>query len=383
MSKPNLYKADGVDVEAGDSFSAHAGEVCRGSFGNSPYIQVDGLASGHFRGARCFRFHHLPRHYGFDMTSDGNGTKVVLTAAAGMYRSAARDLLAMSAMDLTRNGGLGLVFNNVLDVASLGEPGTPTHQAFIELIGGLGEAARRLKVVLFRGETAELSCCISSENPGADVKFNWSGTMLGVYHKRQMISGDALRSGMIVMALKENGFRANGISSVRKALALRFGVEWWANPEAMPYIQAAAEPSVLYDPFFQYLNGWYEPDFQPKIKVHSIIHLSGGAFESKFGKDVLFPRGLSAELDNLRAPPVIMRDCADWRGMDDDECYRTWNGGQGALAVISSDDQSFFLDTATRFGIDAAFCGLITRRADPIVRIRSMFTGKEIIYRAA
>jgi len=289
----------------------------------------------------------------------------------------------MCNMDLTRNGGLGLVFNNVLDIATLGEPGSPIHQAFIELIEGLGEVACRLGVVVFRGETAELSACISSENPAAGVKFNWSGTMLGVYHRRLMITGETLASGMLVMALRERGFRANGISSVRKALAMRFGVEWWANSEAMPYIQAAAEPSVLYDPFLQDLNGWHEPNFQPVVKIHGIVHLSGGAFEGKLGNDILFPRGLSAELDNLYNPPAIMRDCADWRGLDDDECYRTWNGGQGALAVISPDDLSQFLKTATRYGIEAVCCGLITKRDEPVIRIRSMFTpGTWVTYTA-
>jgi hypothetical protein len=48
--------------------------------------------------------------------------------------------------------------------------------------------------------------------------------------------------------------------------------------------------------------------------------------KSKLAEDILFPRGLSAELDNLWDPADIMRKCAKWRGMIDEECYETWNG---------------------------------------------------------
>lgn len=380
----DFYKQDGVDVKAGDNFSAHAGSVCHESFKNSPFVRVRDLSNGYFRGVRSFRFHHLPRGYELDMTSDGNGTKVILSAAAEMYGQAAYDLLAMSGMDLTRNGGIGLVFNNVLDVSNLDEPGTPTHQAFVQMVDGLGEAAKLLKLVCFRGETAELGVCISSENPDSGVKFNWSGSMIGVYDLRRMITGDNLAVGLPIIALRERGFRANGISSVRKGLALRFGQEWWSNPEATEYIRMAAEPSLLYDPLLHYLNGWYNDDFGRPITMHSIIHLSGGAFEGKLGKDILFPRGLSADLFDLWEPPEIMRLCAEWRGMDDEGAYKTWHGGQGALVVTNRGEASFLIKKAQEYGIEAKICGEITKRDDPIVRIQSQFTpGKEIAYTAA
>lgn len=379
----NLYKQDGVDVASGDAFSAHAGKVCHDSWDNCPYVKVRDLSRGYFRGVRGFSFHHLPRGYCLDIGSDGNGTKVVLTAAAGLYRYAACDLLAMCGMDQIRFGGYGAVFTNVLDVKKLDEPGTPRHQAFVELIEGLGDVARKLRVVLFRGETAELPVCVTSENPDADVQFNWSGSMLGIYDRRRMITGDSIAPGMLIVALREKGFRANGISSVRKALAMRFGHKWWANPDAADSIRAAAEPSVLYDRFLQQLNGWYSEGFRQMVKVHGIVHLSGGAFKGKLGHDILFPRGLSAELDHLCPPPQIMRNCAEWRGMDDESVHDTWNGGQGALLIVSADDLSFVLDEAEDWGVSAQVCGKVVKRDEPIVRIQSQFTpGKEITYRA-
>lgn len=382
----NLYTQDGVNVAAGDSFSAYAGNVCRDSWSNSPFVRVHDLSSGYFRGVRSFSFHGLPEGCTMDMTSDGNGTKVVLNAMAGNFEDAGCDLLAMSAMDLVRNGGRALVFNNVLDTANLGEDESEVNMAHRRLMDGLASAATVAEIVLFRGETAELGVCIGSENPTARVKFNWSGSCLGVYHPNLMITGKDLQPGQAIIALKENGFRANGISSVRKALVMRYGQEWWECREAKEHIIEAATPSVLYERFLTRMNGWHSPNQSPEplIKMEAIIHLTGGGFEGKLGHDLLFPRGLSADLDNLWDPPKIMGLCSIWRGMSDQECYSTWNGGQGALIVLNEADASNFIKEAGWLDLRAKICGQITREDTPRIRIRSQFTpGREVIFRAA
>jgi len=207
--------------------------------------------------------------------------------------------------------------------------------------------------------------------------------MTGVYDRRRMITGNTIASGMKIIALKERGFRANGISSVRKSLAMRLGKEWWSNPDASDAIRAAAEPSVLYDRFLQHLNGWNSKQFEQLVKIHGIIHLSGGAFEGKLGHDVLFPRGLSAEIYNLWEPPPIMQSCADWRGMDDEGSYNTWNGGQGVLLIVSADDVEWILWESSNWGIQALCSGEVVKRDEPFVRIQSKFAqGTEITYRS-
>jgi phosphoribosylaminoimidazole (AIR) synthetase len=170
------------------------------------------------------------------------------------------------------------------------------------------------------------------------------------------------------------------VSSVRKALAKKFGVKWYQNPKAVKAILAAAKPSVLYDRFFSWLNGWFESDFVPIVKAHLIVHVTGGAIRSKFAEDVLFPRGLSAHLDMLWEPPEIMRQCAEWRGMSDEECYETWNGGQGALVVVDECDYETLEVLAKKQGLEARLCGRITDNKVPNVTIRSKFNGKEITF---
>lgn len=196
--------------------------------------------------------------------------------------------------------------------------------------------------------------------------------MLGAYNPDFLINGSTLAPGQIVVALKEEGFRSNGFRHVRKALARKFGKKWWENPNAEAAIQACAQPSVLYDPFFAVINDWY--GCNSRLPMHLIVHLSGDPFRQKFAQDILFPLGLSAELDDLFAPPAIMQECKEWGRMTDKDVYINWNGGQGMLVVLDEERVREFLDRAALFRIAAKVCGRITKRDEPALVISSTFS---------
>jgi phosphoribosylformylglycinamidine cyclo-ligase len=383
MGKTNFYRADGVDIDAGDAFSKYAGELARQTYKYSKFVEVFDLARRNFRGPRGFLFKDLPRGYIITGGMDGVGTKVVIIDAAGNFQDAASNLLAMTAMDITRYGGLPLVFLNILDVRSLGDVGSERFKACKQIMWGLWKEAANNRFVILNGETAELGLCVGSENPSAKVMFNWGGCMLGVYHPQKMILGDTIKPGQIIIALADD-FRSNGISSARKALAIKYGAEWWNNPKAVSDILAAASPSVSYDRMLNAAHGWFsgfENDFKPLIKMHLIVHLSGGAFESKLAKDFLKPLGLSAVLPNLFKPPKIMRKCAQWRGMSSWECYKTWNGGQGAVVVVDKDKAGEFLRLAKKYGIAAKVAGeILPKQKSFTVAIKSKFGDGKMLY---
>lgn len=374
----DLYRQDGVNISAGDAFSAFCGNLCRESYGNSPFVEVTDLSRGNFRGPRGWKLTDLPDECLLADAVDGMGTKSILIDAADAFDSAAHDVIAMTAMDITRWGGMPLVFKNIFDVGSLGEVGSETFGHCQVLMRGLAELADQHGYVLLTGETAELSVCVGSENPDASVRFNWGGCMTGVYHPDKMILGDTLAPGQVVIVLQDT-FRSNGISSVRKALAMQYGQRWWDNPAASEDIRSCAAPSVQYDRFINHLHGWLNPSLQPLAHLHLVAHLSGGAFKGKFG-DLLRPLGLSAELDNLFEPPPIMRKCAEWRGMTSEACYETWNGGQGALIVVDPSEVSLVAEYAKRYGISMRVAGRITENQGYTVAITSQFDGARVVY---
>jgi phosphoribosylformylglycinamidine cyclo-ligase len=380
MSK-NIYTQDGVDVELGNLASQIASKHCKATYNNSDVADVVDMSNGNFRGPRLIKLNKGYTKCLLGCAPDGTGTKSGVIDAARSHKTAAFDLMAMTSFDLVRFGGLPVYFTSVLDVESLGEDSeSETFKAVTELYQGLENAAKQNNIIVLNGETAELPGFVSSDNPNAIVKFNWGGSVQGIFKKKRMITGKGLKAGQVIIAMRERGFRSNGLSSVRSAFAKNFGKDWFSDPSAEDFIKMAAEPSVLYDNLFTHLNGWGIKQ-DGKIKIHSIIHLTGGSFESKLGKDVLFPRGLSAVLDDLWEIPYIMKLCAEWRGMKVENIYDTWNAGQGALAIIDKKSVKHFMKVSSLMGMETKVAGFVTKDENPNIRILpKLLSSDDIIY---
>lgn len=373
------YAKAGVDIGIEAEFSEHARRLSLSTHGNCPWIIVSkDLAA---QGIPVFRLnierYPFLRACWISPVPEGTGTKDILATESRGWRNVAYDLFAMTGGDVTRKGGKRVVLSNVLKVRTLGKRGSPTNDAMRELMQGLRDVANEQGVVLLGGETSQLGPIIGSENPAALAKFTWAGFMLGIYKPWSIISGDTLRAGQVIVALGENGFRDNGISLVRKALRVKFGKKWWQNPLAEGRVSAAATPSTLYDKLLEETNGWTRT---PRIPVQLIIHLTGGSFPSKLGK-MIFPKGLSAVLDDLFDPPDVVCECAEWLNLTDEEAYHFWGCGQGALVVLQRTDVERFLALAAAHGIKAKVCGKITKKDKPAITIFSKFRSeREIPY---
>ncbi|MFM2414931.1 MAG: hypothetical protein RI911_624 [Candidatus Parcubacteria bacterium] len=376
----SLYARDGVNIDDESDFSKAAGMVCKQSYKNSRFVTVHDLSEGSFRGPRPFTLKNLPKGYFTEISSDGIGTKGILIDAAQCHETAAFDLVAMVASDITRYGGVPLILANILDVAAVGEPGSRVSNQYRKLLNGLAAAAKEVGAVVLKGETAQMGVAISSEIKDSETRFNWAAVMVGAYHPKKMITGNTVKAGHVIIALKERGFRSNGISSVRAAFRAKYGEKWWQDARAKEDIKKAAVPSVLYDTFVAELHGWYKKDFKPLVKIHAIAHLSGGGIKEKLGADILAKRKLSAVIDNLFMPPEIMRQCKAWRGLSDAEFYTAWNGGQGMLLVVEAADTRTVYALAKRHGIDAQVAGVITKEKEPMIRITTPW-GTTVVYK--
>src|SRR3989338_1562588 len=172
-SKKKIYSQDGVDVEEEASFSSFAGSICKKSYKNSPFVKVHDFSGGGFRGPRPFTLKNLPQGYFIEASTDSIGTKGILIDAAKTHHLAAYDIIAMTASDITRFGGVPLVFVNVFDTVSVGEEGNAISRTYKSVLAGLGEVARKEKIVLLKGETAQMGVCVGSELADSKTKMNW------------------------------------------------------------------------------------------------------------------------------------------------------------------------------------------------------------------
>lgn len=374
------YKKAGVDVPLNDKASQFAGKQCKRTFQNNRAIEIVD-PSGYFRGRR-----RISRRKGFQnfdsfSSGDGNGHKVIFSDAAGRHIDAGRDTVAMCAMDGVLFGYLPTSFTVDLSVASLGkDENSPTFKAVCDIYTGIADAVSEINSVLFTGETAIVKNLITSSNPNATVKFNLSGVMEFVVDPSKEITGDTLRAGQILMVLRENGFRSNGATLLLKIAEEYFGPDFFSNPEALAFIKAAAIPSVLYEKFFCYINGWMNADADELINVHAISHFTGGGIAEKLGGDILFPKGLSAELTDLWGLSPVLAMAGDYGNLSDKVMYDTFSCGNGVGVIIDHEDEQRFVKTAQSFGIEAQYGGEILQKDTPQIAIHSKYKGDTLVF---
>lgn len=386
--QPNLYAQDGVNVNSGDALSKYAKQIAMGTYQNSPFIKVS--STEYFRGPTTIEFPNLPKgckH--IYIGADGNGTKPGLNQAVGTYHHAPHDFVAMVVDDAVRYGIMPLSVTSVLCVNSTGKSEVDPDATIVEkrnfnaikmIYEGMKNASDKAGVVILGGETAEMGAYTGSEIPEElALRFSIEGTCMGVSHPEKIITGDSVKEGQIIIALRENGFRCNGISSVRKAFAMKYGNEWWMNPKAKEDLMQAATPSTIYSKLISGIHGWYNADFKPGVKIHAIAHITGGGIKSKLGDDILFKKNLSANLTGLWNPPTIMEKCRKWRDMTESGAYETWNGGQGMLLIIDNDEDSinYVISRAKAHNIDAKVCGKVCKWKNPRINIESKFSSKK------
>ncbi len=379
------YAKAGVNIAAGDAFSGYAGEIGRASFGNSPFVEVVDESRGHFRGPRGWR-HKMPDKDCFEVAApDGIGTATIIVSAAGAHSTSSSRLVAMTGDDIGRHGGASTVFVNILGTKTLGQPGSALFENYQTMMSGLGTTARKQSFVLMGGETAELPHCVSSELVGPITETspicNWDAVMIGINHPDKVICGNRIRPGQRIIALRD-GFGSNGASLLRKYLRKKYGDTWWLNQEAQREIEDMATPATIYGRFLAEMNGWFDPSFKTKLKMHAIGHITGGGIKGKFWDDILHRGGHSAILDNLWEPPGYMADCVKTMEVSSPDGYETFNGGQRLLVVVDESDVDRFCEHAHKSGLEAQDAGYIDiRRREPRCEITSKFTGRTFTYR--
>ncbi len=280
------------------------------------------------------------------LTSDGIGTKIEVAERLGRYDTLGHDLVAMVADDLAAQGAEPLVMTNVLDVDRLELPMVDA------LMAGLHAAATLAGIVVSGGEIAELGERVAGWGPR--MHCNWSATALGVLRPGwQSVDGRQIGVGDAVIALQSQGFRANGFTAIRQALAVRYGDDWHRQPlGGGTWGEELLAPSTIYSPLVIQLRN-------SNIPLHGLSHLTGGGLVGKMQR-TLRASGLGANLPELWPASAAMREAQELCRYSDLQAYSTWNMGNGFLLVVPPSVVVQALNLATSLGYFARLAGEIT-----------------------
>jgi phosphoribosylformylglycinamidine cyclo-ligase len=331
------YKSAGVDIEAGEEAVRRIKEKVRSTF--RPEVIGD---IGGFGGLFEFAQHRYHRPVLVSST-DGVGTKALVAQAAGRFDTIGVDLVAMCVDDLVCQGAEPLFF---LDYIAVGR-GDPDPIA--ERVEGVAEGCRQAGCALIGGEMAE--------HPGAmePGDFDLVGFAVGVAERDQLIGGEKVAAGQVLLGLPSPGLRSNGYSLARRVL-----LETAKRPLDGPAYEGAKhtladellEPSVIYTPAVL--------ELLRTVEVSAVAHITGGGLPGNLVR--VLPPGVDAVVDlSTWEQPRIFDEIRHAGGIDDDEMAQVFNLGIGMVVVVPADDAYRALDVLRAGGVRAVEIGRIDK----------------------
>jgi len=234
-------------------------------------------------------------------STDGVGSKLVLSRRAGRLKDAGRDLAAHCIDDVLTTGAEPLFFLDYVAAHRL------DLSQVAELVEGAAEVCREAGCALIGGETAEL--------PGVyrEEELDFAGTCVGLVERERLIDGSRCEPGDLVLGLPSSGLHTNGFSLVRELVGDR-----------------DFDADLLLAPHRLYLDDVRR--LRAEADVKALAHVTGGGILGNLTR--VLPEGVSAEIDwdAWERPPVY--GWLDEHGVDEAEQRRVFNLGIGMCAVV-------------------------------------------------
>ena len=234
-------------------------------------------------------------------STDGVGSKLMLSRRAGRLRWAGMDLAAHCIDDVLCSGAEPLFLLDYVAAARI-EP-----EQVAELVEGAAEVCRVAGCALIGGETAEL--------PGVyrEDELDFAGTCVGVVDRDRVIDGRRCAPGDVVLGFPSSGLHTNGFSLVRVIVG-----------------DGEFDADLLLAPHRLYLDEVRA--LRERVDVKALAHVTGGGILGNLSR--VLPEGVEARIDweAWERPPVFA-----WlaeHGVEEAELRRVFNCGIGMCAVV-------------------------------------------------
>ena len=326
------YEAVGVSIERGEE----AAEMMRASVEGTHGPQVLSPL-GSFAGLYALLGYADPV---LASTIDGVGTKVLVAKALGCYGSIGTDIVNHCANDVLATGARPLLF---LDYVASGRL-DPAYVA--EVVRGAAEACRSLGVALVGGETAEM--------PGlyGEGDLDVVGVCVGACERGEVVTGEGVEVGDVVIGLPSTGLHTNGYTLARKVLE-DANVSYSETLEG--FDRTIGE--VYLEPHRAYAREILA--LRAKVEVHGMAHITGGGLPGNLPRAL---GGLGARLypNSWEEPPVfgLIRSLGN---IAEEEMRRVFNLGVGFCAVVPKGEVEKALIVLREKGCDARRIGEVVR----------------------
>lgn len=308
------YKSSGVDIEAGykavELMKEHVKKTIR------PEV-LSGL--GGFSGAFSLAKIKDMEEPVLVSGTDGCGTKVKLAFVLDKHDTIGIDAVAMCVNDIACAGGEPLFF---LDYIACGKN---YPEKIAEIVKGVSEGCIQSECALIGGETAE--------HPGLmpEDEYDLAGFAVGVVDKKDIITGECLKEGDVIIGMASTGVHSNGFSLIRKIFPMDAETLNKYHEELGTTLgEALIAPTRIYVKALKAVK-------EAGITIKACSHITGGGFFENVPR--MLPEGKHAVIEkNSYEVPVLFKMMARVGNVEEEMMYNTYNMGIGMMVCVDSAD---------------------------------------------
>ena len=308
------YKSSGVDIEAGYESVELMKKFVKGTM--RPEV-LGGL--GGFSGA--FDLSNIKNMEEPVLLSgtDGCGTKVKLAFLMDKHDTIGIDAVAMCVNDVACAGGEPLFF---LDYIACGKN---IPEKIATIVSGVAEGCKQSGCALVGGETAE--------HPGLmpEEEYDLAGFAVGVVDKKDIITGENLKDGDVLIGMASTGVHSNGFSLVRKIFEMtKESLDTYYDELGCTLGEALIAPTRIYVKAMKAVK-------DAGVRVKACSHITGGGFYENIPR--MLPEGKRAVVEkNSYDVPAIFKLMAKKGNVDEQMMYNTYNMGLGMIVAVDPAD---------------------------------------------
>ena len=251
--------------------------------------------------------------------TDGVGTKLKIAFLLDRHDTIGIDCVAMCVNDVACAGGEPLFF---LDYIACGKN---VPEKIATIVSGVAEGCVQAGCALVGGETAE--------HPGLmpEDEYDLAGFSVGACDRKDLITGEELKPGDVLIGIASSGVHSNGFSLVRNMFEMSKENLTRFYPEL-----GATLGEVLLAPTRIYVKALKSAK-EAGVRIHACSHITGGGFYENV------PRMLK---DGIRAVvkkdsyevPAIFRLMAEKGEVSEHVMYNTFNMGVGMMVAVDPAD---------------------------------------------
>lgn len=307
------YKKAGVDIEAGYKAVELMKKHVQGTMRSEV---LNGL--GGFSGAFSLAPFMTMKKPTLLSGTDGVGTKLKLAFLMDRHDTVGIDCVAMCVNDVACAGGEPLFF---LDYIACGKN---VPEKIAAIVSGVAEGCKQAGAALIGGETAEM--------PGfyPEEEYDLAGFAVGIADQDEMITGDSLKAGDVLVGIASSGIHSNGYSLVRKVFPMeRAALDTYYESLGETLGETLLTPTKIYVKALSALKAG-------GVMVKACSHITGGGFYENIPR--MLKDGVRAFVrkDSYKVPAIFQMLARDG-GIEEQMMYNTYNMGIGMMTAVGAE----------------------------------------------